>query len=522
MRLRRFRSKKAAKGPEIASPFSELGRWIPPDRLLLDPGAMSVYECDAFPIQRQLPGAVTLCASREEVIQVVRWCHSRRVPFVPRGAGTSLSGGATPSPGCVVIDVNRMRSILRIDVEDRYAVVEPGIFNSQVTEATAPYGLQYAPDPSSQKACTIGGNVAQNAGGPHCLKHGVTRDHVLGLEVVLPDGMPVRMGGPSAGGVGHDLVGLFVGTEGTFGVVTEVTVKLIPMPQAVRTYLAIFDKMSLATRTVADITRKGILPVALEILDQRTIRAVEASVFAAGYPQNAAAVLLVEIDGLEAGMDAEEERIRATALENHAMEFRAARDHEERERLWKGRKSAYGAMGRINTDLHVLDGVVPRTRLESALGAFEAIAARYGLTLCNVFHAGDGNVHPTISYDGRDPLELERVLAASREIAAACVGVGGTISGEHGIGLEKKDLMPLLYSPTEIEFLRALRHVVDPDEISNRGKIFPDVETEGPAAPSENSARDSAMDGARTPAPRERTESSEGGSRDALPSRGSP
>jgi len=455
--------------------FTELRQAVPADRLILDTSELRVYECDGLPLHKEPPGAVVLCASREEVIAVVKWCTEKGVPFVPRGAGTGLSGGATPVRRCVVVDVNRMRRILHVDIPNRFAVVEPGVINLRLSQAVQAQGLHYAPDPSSQKACTIGGNVAENSGGPHCLKYGMTTDHILALEVVLPSGEAVRLGSPLADAPGYDLVGLFVGTEGTFGVVTEVTVRLTPNPQATRTFLAIFDRMDLACRTVSDITRLGILPAALEILDQLTIQAVEASVFRAGYPQGAAAVLLVELDGLEAGMDEEEERIRQIALQNRAIEFKAARDDAERQKLWKGRKGAFGAMGRINTDLYVLDGVVPRTRLEEVLQQVYAIAAKYRVTVSNVFHAGDGNLHPNISYDGRDPDERARVLAAGREILEACVKVGGSISGEHGIGLEKMDFMSLCFTPEDLRLQIDLRHAVDPLELSNPAKIFPDA-----------------------------------------------
>ncbi len=467
-------SATAGAGPCDEIPYGELAQWIPEDRLILDPSELRVYECDGLPLHKEPPGAVALCASRDEVIAVVRWCHERRLPFVPRGAGTGLSGGATPVPRGVVIDLNRMRRILRVDIDNRYAVVEPGLINIKLSQAVEGQGYHYAPDPSSQKACTIGGNVAENSGGPHCLKHGMTTDHILGLEVVLPDGETVRMGGPLSENPGYDLTGLFVGTEGTFGIITEVTVRLLPAPEAIRTFLAIFDRMDLACRTVAEITRQGILPAALEILDQLTIKAVEASVFRAGYPQGAAAVLLVELDGLEAGMDEEETRIRRIAEENRAIEFKTARDEAERQQLWKGRKGAFGAMGRINTDLYVLDGVVPRTRLEDVLNEVYAIARKYRVTLSNVFHAGDGNLHPNISYDGRDPEERARVLAAGREILEACVRAGGSISGEHGIGLEKMEFMPLCFSPEDLQLQKDIRHAVDPFELSNPGKIFPD------------------------------------------------
>jgi glycolate oxidase subunit GlcD len=373
-----------------------------------------------------------------------------------------------------MLDMNRMRAIRRIEPRDRYAVVEPGLINVHLTDAVTSHGLHYAPDPSSQTACTIGGNVAENSGGPHCLKYGVTCDHILALEAVLPSGDVLRLGGPLAEHPDHDLVQLFVGNEGTFGVITEVTVRLTPDPAEIRTYLAIYDTMAKACRTVTQITRSGIVPVALEILDQRTIEAVEASVNAAGYPTGAAAVLLVELDGFGAGMDEEEAAILAIAGDNDPIEVRTARDPNERQALWKGRKGAFGAMGRVDTDLYVLDGVVPRTALEETLEKIYAIADRHDVKVSNVFHAGDGNLHPNISYDGRDPELTARVLAAGREMLEVCVAAGGTISGEHGIGLEKREFMELLFDDDDFALQTGLRDAVDPDGISNPGKIFPD------------------------------------------------
>jgi glycolate oxidase subunit GlcD len=462
--------KRKSTPPSPDPVFLELLEWFPRERIVSDPAELRVYECDGLPLHKQPPTAVALCATKEEVLQAVRWCGKRQIPFVPRGAGTGLSGGATPVRGGLVIDTNRMRRILRVDLENRLAVLEPGVINIRVTEAVEQFGFHYAPDPSSQKACTIGGNIAENSGGPHCLKYGMTTDHILGLEVALPEGELARFGGPLAESCGYDITGFLVGVEGTCGVVVEATVRLVPRAQSVRTFLAIFDAMAPACRMVAEITRAGILPAALEILDRNTIRAVEASVYAAGYPGDAAAVLLVEIDGFDAGLEEEEERIRAVAGECGAIAFRAARDAAERAKLWKGRKGAFGAMGRINTDLYVLDGVVPRTRLEATLGRIYEIAARYRVTLSNVFHAGDGNLHPNISYDGRDPEESARVLKAGREILLA----GGSISGEHGIGLEKREFVPLLFSEEDLSLMADLRRAIDPHEISNPGKIFPD------------------------------------------------
>ena len=454
---------------------AELEQLVPPERLVTDPGELRVYECDGLPLYRSLPLAVVLCADREDVVRAIDWCHRHELPFVPRGAGTGLSGGATPVVPSLVLDLNRMRRIVEVDPVNRFAVVEPGLINLRLSDAVVGHGLFYAPDPSSQKACTIGGNVAENSGGPHCLEYGMTTDHILAIEVVLPDGTIARLGGPGGFDGSYDLRGLFIGAEGTFGVVTQVTVRLCPVPEEVRTFLAIFDSMDKACRVVADVTREGILPAALEILDQLTIEAVEASVYAAGYPVDAAAVLLIELDGFSAGMDQDEQRIRTIAERYGVIEFRSARDAVERQKLWKGRKGAFGALGRIDTDLYVLDGVVPRTRLAETLEAIYEIGARYRVKLSNVFHAGDGNLHPNISYDGRDPDEKARVLAAGREILEACVAVGGSISGEHGIGIEKSEFLPLLYNEDDLALQAELRHAVDPGRRSNPCKLFPDA-----------------------------------------------
>lgn len=468
-----LRKLSTGESTQIA-PFRELLEWVPVERVILDPAEIRVYECDGLPLHKRPPTAVVLAKTRDEVIRVVQWCHRKKIPFTPRGAGTGLSGGATPVRGGVIIDCNRMKRLLEVDLDNRFAIVEPGVINIKVTEAVQGEALHYAPDPSSQKACTIGGNISENSGGPHCLKYGMTTDHILGLKVVVPDGEIVSLGGPGADPGAYDLVGLFVGTEGTTGVIVEATVRILPLPRAVRTYLAIFDAMNLACRMVSKVTAAGILPAALEILDQNTIRAVEASVYAAGYPRDAAAVLLIEIDGFEAGLDEDEEKIQEIASECHAIELRSARDATERLNLWKGRKGAFGAMGRINTDLYVLDGVVPRTRLEPILNQIDDIARRHRVTVSNVFHAGDGNLHPNISYDGRDPEEKARVLAAGREILKACVDAGGSITGEHGIGIEKIEFVPMLFSEDDIQLMKDLRHTVDPEELSNPEKIFPD------------------------------------------------
>ena len=376
------------------------------------PEDLLVYECDAATLYKTRPLAVTFPESTGEVVRIVRLCRDAGVPFVTRGAGTGLSGGAMPAEGGVLVATSRMRRILHVDLDNRYAIVQPGLVNVLLTREVAADGYYYAPDPSSQMACTIGGNVAENSGGPHCLKHGMTTKHVLGLTVVLPDGEVACLGGPIPDSPGYDLVGVFVGSEGTLGIATEVTVRLERQPQAVRTFLASYARMSEACASVSEIIARGLDPAALEILDRLTIEAVEASVYAAGYPREAEAVLLVELDGLEAEVEAASAGVAEVCRAHAALELLEARDEEERKRLWKGRKGAFGAMGRIDTDLLVMDGVVPRRKLQWILEQIYRVRDRYGITLSNVFHAGDGNLHPNISFDGRDPEQTRKVLAA--------------------------------------------------------------------------------------------------------------
>ena len=432
------------------------------------------YARDGLPTHRRVPGVVVLPGQRDEVIAVVRLLATLGVPFVPRGAGTGLSGGALADGDAVLIVLTRLNRILKIDPRNRLAVVEPGVVNVRLSAATAPHGLHYTPDPSSQTACTIGGNVAENSGGPHCLKYGVTANHVLALEVVLADGQVVALGSPGGEPWGPDLVGLFVGSEGNFGIATRITVRLLPLPRAVRTQLADFSSLRTAGEAVSAVIASGIVPAALEMMDQSCIRAVEDSVYAAGYPRDAAAVLLVELDG---GSDAAVQTDAATVEEilraHGARAVRTAADAQERERLWLGRKKAFGAMGRLSRDLVVQDAVVPRSTLPDVLERIGEIAARYGLTVSNVFHAGDGNLHPNISFDGRVPGLKARVDAASGEIMSACIAVGGTITGEHGIGLDKLRYMPLIFPGDSLAAMRAVRRVWDPEERVNPGKVVP-------------------------------------------------
>jgi len=454
---------------ELAERLAEI---VGPRGVLQRPSELVVYRSDGLPGYAKQPQLAVFPRARDELIAIVRLLAERRVPFVPRGAGTGLSGGAL-ADGVVLVGLNRLNRILSIDPVERLAVVEPGVVNVALTRAATPYGLHYAPDPSSQAACTIGGNVAENAGGPHCLKYGVTLNHVRAVTAILPDGEIIRLGNAAGEADGYDLLGAFVGSEGCFGVALDVTVRLSPNPPAVRTLLADFMSIGAAARATSAIIASGIVPAALEMMDGATIRAVEASIYAAGYPVDAEAILLIELDGLAAGMDADTARVEAMCQEAGARTIRIARDEAERARLWQGRKKAFGAMGRVSPHLVVQDAVIPRTRLPEVLASIREIATRHGITICNVFHADDGNLHPNIGYDANDPDEQARVQTAMREIMATCVAAGGTITGEHGIGLDKLDYMPLIFSDESLAAMCRLREVFDPDRRSNPGKVIP-------------------------------------------------
>ena len=444
------------------------------DGVIVDPDRLLVYESDGLTQYRHAPAGVVLPRSTEEVSQVLRILHDDGRPFVPRGAGTGLSGGALALGGAVAVGTARMNKILEVDPENRRARVQPGVINAHLTKATLPHGLIYAPDPSSQSACTLGGNVAENSGGPHCLKYGVTNRYVTGLTVVLPTGETVAMGGLERDDDVPDLVGLFVGSEGCFGIATEIEVALIPSPEGVRTLLGIFRSIEDAGRAVSDIMAQGMLPAALEIVDAETIRAVEASVFAAGYPTDAGAALVVEFDGVEVGLDAEVEQTIACCEAAGAREVRTAANDEERAALWAGRKKAFGAMGRLAPDLLVQDATVPRTRLPEVLARIGEIGKRYELLVANVFHAGDGNLHPNLLFDRRDRETVTRVEAASKEIMAVCIEAGGTITGEHGVGLDKRQFMPLVCSPEVLDAMQGVKRAFDPSGRCNPGKVLPD------------------------------------------------
>jgi glycolate oxidase len=432
---------------------------------------LRLYEYDGS-VDKTLPAAVVTPESTEQVAGVVRACRRAGVPITARGGGTGLSGGALPAPGGVVVALIKMNRILEVDLANLRAVVEPGLVNLQLSQAVAGSELYYVPDPSSQKACTIGGNVGENAGGPHTLLYGVTTNHVLGLEVVTPRGDVVWFGGKALDLPGYDLTGVFVGSEGTIGIATKIIVRLVPLPEAVKTLLAVFANVDEASAAVSDVIAHGIVPAAIEMMDQLAIKAVEAA-YHAGYPEDAGAVLLIEVDGLRDGLDEQAAAIASLSLAHGARSVRSARDAKERDLLWAGRKGAFGAMGRLSPDYYVVDGVVPRSTLPQVLHEVREVGRRFALPIANVFHAGDGNLHPLILFDAERPGELARVKEAGAELMRICLRHGGTLSGEHGIGVEKRELMPEAYSACDLEQMLHVKHALDPDGMCNPGKIFP-------------------------------------------------
>jgi len=443
------------------------------DGLITSPTARFAYESDGLTLLRQTPELVLLPRNTQQTAASMKLLAEAGVPVVPRGAGTGLSGGATPVEGGVLVGTARMRDVLEVNARDRYARVQAGVVNVELTRCSAPHGLFYAPDPSSQAACTIGGNVAENSGGPHCFKYGSTTRHVLGLVIVTAEGEVIDLSHPQVDPEGLDLLGLFVGSEGMFGLATEVTVKLEPTPAVVETVLAIFPDLDEACEAVSDIIEARLEPSAIEILDKLTIEAVEASVFAAGYPKQAEAVVLLEFEGPEVDVTSTLEAVRPILSRHQVLEERSARDAKQRKRLWAGRKGAFGAMGRIAPDLYVADVCVPRTRLREIVRIASEVCRERGLKLSNVFHAGDGNLHPNISYDRRDADEVERVLEAGRLIMQACIEVGGSLTGEHGVGLEKQAEMALLFSEQDLAAFEAARAALDPARRMNPGKVIP-------------------------------------------------
>lgn len=444
---------------------------FPAKRLLQGAPQLAPYESDALTAFRSRPVAVVLTETQDEVIETVRLCHQYAVPFVARGSGTSLSGGSLPIQDGIVIALNRLNRILRLDPQARVAVVEPGVVNLEVSKAAAPYGLYYAPDPSSQLICTIGGNVAFNSGGAHCLKYGMTANHVLGIKAVLPDGEVVQLGGDSLEQVGPDLAGFFVGSEGLFGIALEITLRLLPKPELYRTVLAAYSSLQAAGDAVARVVASGLLPGAMEIMDRLAIEAAEASVNA-GYP-DVAALLIVELEGEALQVEAEFAHLLQVIEESNATEVRVATDDADRARIWKGRKGAFSAVGRLSPDYIVQDGVVPRGHLGEALAKIEALSRQYDLRVANVFHAGDGNLHPLILYNGREAGALERAEALAGDILQMCIDFGGSITGEHGVGMEKRHYMPVMFTEIDLTVMREIRQAIDPQAIANRGKKLP-------------------------------------------------
>jgi glycolate oxidase len=441
------------------------------DAVLHRPEDLLLYEYDGS-VETARPTCVVFPRTAEHVLEIVQLAKKHDTPLVGRGAGTGLSGGALARKGGIVVVFSKMNRILELDIENQRATVQPGVVNADLSAAVAHANLHFAPDPSSQKACTIGGNVAENSGGPHTLAYGVTSNHVLALQLVLPSGELVRIGNTAVDSPGYDLPGLFVGSEGTLALVTEITVKLTRLPECVKTLLAIFETPDDATETVADITARGITPAACEMLDGWTLRAVEDYVHA-GFPRDCAAVLLLEVDGLREAAEQHALDIADVCRAHHAREVRVAKDARERDLLWKGRKNAFGAVGRLSSTYYVQDGVIPRTKLPATLREINAIGKKHGFQIGNIFHAGDGNLHPLILFDQRDPEQFRRVLAASDEIIQYCIDMGGSITGEHGVGMEKDRLMPLLFSEAELEVMSRMRNAFNPTGLLNPEKIFP-------------------------------------------------
>jgi len=449
----------------------ELRSIVGPDGVLDRPEDLMLYEYDGG-VDRGAPQFVCFPQNTEQVSRIAQLSWEERIPIVPRGAGTGLSGGSIASQGGIVLGFSRMNRILEVDVENQRAIVQPGVVNLDLSKAVEKHGLQFAPDPSSQKACTVGGNVAENSGGPHTLANGVTVNHVTGLEVVLPDGRVVEFGGKSNDSCGYDLTGFFVGSEGTLGITTKIVVRLIRLPESVATLLGIFESVDDAARSVVEITAAGVTPGALEMLDGWTLRTVEAATHA-GYPLDSGAVLLIELEGLREAVAEQVEAVIAICRRERAREVRRARNEAERALLWSGRKNAFGAIGRISPSYYVQDGVIPRTRIPETLRHIDQVGKKYGLQIGNIFHAGDGNLHPLILFDTRDAEQTRRTIAAGKEILEFCISVGGSITGEHGVGMEKMEMMPVLFNPQELEIMDSLRRVFNPAGTLNPAKMLP-------------------------------------------------
>ena len=449
-------------------------RALAPDGVIAEDDALIAYDCDALTAYRQKPLAVVLPKSAEEVSDVLRFCSANKLKLVPRGAGTSLSGGSLPIGDGVLLGLSRMNRILEIDLENRCAVVQPGVTNLAITRAVEADGFYYAPDPSSQIACTIGGNVAENSGGIHCLKYGLTTNNLMGVEFALIDGRRVRFGGKALDAGGLDLLGLITGSEGLLGIVTEVTVRLRPKPPTAKALLIAFPSIEAAGQCVADVIAAGIVPAAMEIMDRFAMDAIEAYC-APGYPKNAAAMLIAELDGMAAEVAATTVDLEAIARKAGALDCTAGNTDAERDRIWAGRKAAFAAAGRIAPDMLCMDGTIPRRALPKVLTRIGEMSAAFKLPVANVFHAGDGNLHPLIMYDVMKPGDLHRAEEFGAAILKLCVDVGGVLTGEHGVGVEKRDLMPLMFSPTDLGIQESVKCAFDPQSLLNPGKVFPSL-----------------------------------------------
>jgi glycolate oxidase len=455
-----------------AEVLAELRRILGPQGVVADPVALMTYEADGCMMDLHEPHVVVLPATTEQVAEVVCLAARHGIPVVPRGAGTGLSGGATPMSGGIVISTARMDKVLEIDARNGRARVQPGVINFELSQQLKPHGYQFAPDPSSQRACTVGGNIANNSGGPHCLKYGATASHVLGLKVVLPDGSVIWTGDGTPDADGYDLTGVFTGSEGTIGLMTEAWVKLTRLPEAVRVVLALFPDVTSASATVSAVVAGGFLPAALEIMDRLAIKAVN-DMYKLGLPEAAGAALLIELDGLEDGLDELLSEIVGICEGFGALEVRPAKTLDEQNRVWAARKNAFGAMGRLAPTYYLVDTVVPRTKLPQTLEQVGYVARHFELPIANVFHAGDGNLHPLILFDRRDRSQNQRALEAGTAVMQVSIDYGGTISGEHGIGVEKSDYMTLLFSTDDLAAMAGLHQCFDPADIFNPGKVFP-------------------------------------------------
>jgi glycolate oxidase len=454
--------------------IEEVGRIVGQENVLSSETDLLLYGYDAS-LFRAKPDCIALPGSTEEVSRIVKFAHREKISVIARGSGTNLSGGTIPTRGGIILHFSRMNRVLEIDIENQRAVVEPGVVTLNLKNELARYGYIYQPDPASEKVSTFGGNFGENSGGPHCLKYGVTTNHILGAEVVLPDGEVIQVGGKALDQPGYDLTGLLVGSEGTLGIATKVVLRIMPKPEAVKTMLAVYNTLGDAGNTVSAIIGDGIIPATLEMLDKLTIKAVEESIHA-GFPLDAEAVLLIELDGLKDGMERLAERIMEICRRNNVREVKAAKTDAERAQLWAGRKGAFGAVARLRPNYLVCDGTVPRTKLPEVLARVMEVGKKYDLAIANVFHAGDGNLHPLILFDERNEDELRRVHQAGSEILKLCADAGGTISGEHGIGTEKKKEMMFVFNPRDITAMKKVKMAFDPDEVLNPGKIFPEIE----------------------------------------------